>query len=386
MALRIGAHAPLALGGQRRDLGGDPAVLVEQLLGAVRAHPRLERREVLGVLGQLRQRHLVGAEGALHRLAVDLLGPRPALGRAQDDHRPARPLGVAFASTRLDGGDVADHLVERLGHELVHGRRVVALHEVGLVAVADEQRAQLVVRDARQDGRVGDLVAVEVQDRQHRAVARRVHELVGVPAGRERTGLRLAVAHDAADEQVGVVERRSVGVDQRVAQLAALVDRARRLGRDVARDAAGEGELPEQPAQALLVGRHARVDLGVSALEVGAGHEAGTAVPGPGDEDGVEVVGADDAVEVRVDEVQPGRRAPVAQQARLDVLDAQRLAQERVGEQVDLADRQVVRGAPPGVQALQLVGGERAGRGGRLRLGHDHEPYGLALATRIALT
>ena len=162
------------LGRQRRDLGRDPSALVEQLLRAVRAHPRLERGEVLGVLGELRQRHLVGAEGALHRLAVDLLGPRPALGRAQDDHRPARPLGGALARTRLDGGDVADHLVERLGHELVHGRRVVALDEVRLVAVADQQRAQLVVRDAREHGRVGDLVAVEVQDREHRAVARRV--------------------------------------------------------------------------------------------------------------------------------------------------------------------------------------------------------------------
>ena len=93
-----------------------------------------------------------------------------------------------------------------------------------------------------------------------------------------------------ADEQVGVVERRAVGVDERVAELAALVDRARRLGRDVARDAAGEGELPEQPPQALLVGRHVGIDLGVGALEVGVGHEAGAAVAGAGDEDRVEVV------------------------------------------------------------------------------------------------
>ena len=227
----------------------------------------------------------------------------PSIGWPSTSLGPVQPLGVrrtiigqrgrsvaALARARLDRGDVADHLVERLGHELVHRGRVVALDEVGLVAVADEQRAQLVVRDARQHGRVGDLVAVEVQDREHRAVARRVDELVGVPAGRQRTGLGLAVAHDAADEQVGVVERRSVGVDQRVAELAALVDRARRLGRDVAGDAAREGELPEQPAQALLVGRHARVDLAVGALEVGAGHEAGPAVPGPGDEDRVEVV------------------------------------------------------------------------------------------------
>ena len=74
-----------------------------------------------------------------------------------------------------------------------------------------------------------------------------------MPARGQRAGLGLAVADDAADEQVRVVERRAVGVRQRVAQLAALVDRAGRLGRDVARDPAGERELPEQPPHALLV-------------------------------------------------------------------------------------------------------------------------------------
>ena len=268
----------------------------------------------------------------------------------------------------------------------VHRGRVVALDEIGLMAVPDQQRAQLVVRDARQHRRVGDLVAVEVQDREHRSVARRIHELVGVPAGRQRTGLGLTVPHDAADEQVGVVEGRSVRVDQRVAELAALVDGARRLWRDVAGDAAREGELPEQPPQPFLIGRHARVHLTIGALEIGAGHEAGPTVPGPGDEDRIEVVRADDPIEVRVDEVQARRGTEVAQQARLDVLWRKRHAQQRVVEQVDLADREVVRRAPPGVQALELVGSERAGRGRRLGVGHDHEPYALLLASRIAMT
>ena len=63
----------------------------------------------------------------------------------------------------------------------------------------------------------------------------------------------------------------------------------------------------------------------------------------------------------------PGRRAPVAEQPRLDVLGAQRLAEQRVVEQVDLADRQVVGGPPVGVDQPQLVGveGRRAAiRGG----------------------
>ena len=45
-----------------------------------------------GFVGQLGHRHLVRAPVVLGLLAVDLLRSRPALRRAQDDHRPVRPL------------------------------------------------------------------------------------------------------------------------------------------------------------------------------------------------------------------------------------------------------------------------------------------------------
>ena len=106
--------------------------------------------------------------------------------------------------------------------------------------------------DPGKHGRVGDLVAVEVEDRQHRAVAGGVEELVAVPAGSQGTGLRLAIADDARDDQIRVVERRAVGVGQGVAELAAFMDGAGSFRRGVAGDAAGEGELREQPLQARL--------------------------------------------------------------------------------------------------------------------------------------
>ena len=84
----------------------------------------------------------------------------------------------------LDLGDLVEAAVERGGELLVHRRRVVALDQVGRVAVAAQQVEQLLARDAGQHGRVGDLVAVEVQDRQHGAVGARVEELVRVPARR----------------------------------------------------------------------------------------------------------------------------------------------------------------------------------------------------------
>ena len=56
-----------------------------------------------------------------------------------------------------------------------------------------------------------------------------------------------------------------------------------------------------------------------------------------------------------VDEVLPGRRAPVADDEWLDVRQRQRLAQERVVVEVDLANRQVVGGAPIGIDEMQFA-------------------------------
>jgi hypothetical protein len=65
-----------------------------------------------------------------------------------------------------------------------------------------------------------------VEDGEDGPVAGGVEELVRVPARRERPRLGLAVADDAARDEVRVVEDGPVGVGEGVAELAALVDRA----------------------------------------------------------------------------------------------------------------------------------------------------------------
>ena len=102
-----------------------------------------------------------------------------------------------------------------------------------------------------------------------------------------------------------------------------------------------------------------RVELAVGPFQVRVGHDARAAVAGAGDVDHVQVVLLDDPVQVDVDEVQPRRGAPVAQQPRLDVLGLQRLLQQRVVVEVDLADRQIVGRPPVGVHLAQQFGGKR---------------------------
>ena len=310
--MRVRAHPPLTARGQRGQFRHQGTRGVEELPGPVRAHPLLELGQVPGVIAHRGDRNLVSPPGPLHRQPVHHLGPGPALGRLQHDGRPGRPGQVAlFPGPALDGADLADRRVHGGRELLVHQLGIVAFDRVHGVPVAAQQRVELVGPDPGQHRRVGDLVSVEVQDRQHRAVLGRVEELTRMPASGQRSRLGFAVADHAGHDQVGIVERRPVGVHERVAELAALVDGARRLRRHVRGDAAGEGELPEQPGHASRVLGDARVELAVGALEIGVGHHAGPAVPRPGDVDDVEIGSPDHPVEVRVDQVEARRGAPV---------------------------------------------------------------------------
>ena len=167
-----------------------------------------------------------------------------------------------------------------------------------------------------------------------------------MPAGGKRSGFRFAVADDARDDQIGIVERRAEGVRQRIAQFSALVNRAGRLRRHVAGNAPGERELGEEAFQPLFVLRDVGIHLAVRLLQIRVGHHPGTAVAGAGDVDDAEVVFRDHAIQVRVHEVQPRRRAPMTQQARLDVCQRERCLQQRIVIQVDLPDGEVVRSPP----------------------------------------
>jgi hypothetical protein len=137
------------------------------------------------------------------------------------------------------------------------------------------------------------------------------------------------------------------------------VDRPGRGRRHVARNSARKRELLEQLFQPGFVLGDIGVDLTPGALQVHVADDRRATVAGSGDVEHIEVVRLDDPVQVHVDEVLPGRRAPMADHQRLHVRERQRLAQQRVVVEVDLADGDVVGGAPVRVHARQQVGRER---------------------------
>ena len=377
VCIGVGADAQLTGRHKGRHLGAHLALGRKEFLGLVGAQPLAKHAEVLvGVLGT-RQRHLMRTPGVLGLLAVDVLGAGPALGRAEHDHGIGRAdHGLARGCLGLSGGlDVANlikDLLKQGGETLMDAHVALVVKagdkEVRLVAHALKELGELFVGHAGKDGGVGDLVTVEVQDRQNDTVGCRVHELVGLPGGGKRTGLGLAVAHHGHGQQARVVHDGAVGVAERVAELAALVDGAGRLGRKVARDAAGIGELAEELLQAGLVIGDVGADLTVGAIEQRLDSTGRATVARAHQKDGVLVVIGNEAVDVAEQEVNAGRGAPVTDQAVLNVRTTKVAhltgflvnkvgAHQRVGAKVNLADGQVVRCAPIQVDALELGSG-----------------------------
>ena len=201
-----------------------------------------------------------------------------------------------------------------------------------------EEVGQFLAADAVKHGRIGDLVAVQVQYRQHCAIAHRIDELVGMPAGGQCAGFGFAVADHAGNDQVGIVEGCAVCVRKAVTKLAAFMNRPRYLRRDVARYAIGPGKLAKQSAQSFGIARDGRIVLGIGAFQISVGDDAGTAMAGADDVHHVQVMLANQPVQVDIQQVQAGGSAPVTEQARLDIGQRKRRGQQRIVLQVNLAD------------------------------------------------
>ena len=204
-----------------------------------------------------------------------------------------------------------------------------------------------------EDRRICDLVAVEVQDRQHRAVACRVQELVALPACCQRPRLRLAISDCHRRDQIRVVEHRAEGMGDRVPQLAAFVDGARRLRSAVGRHTARERELLEELLHALLVAGNVRIDVRIAAVEIVVGNEEVSAVSGTRQKNQVEVIALYYAVQVNEHEVLSRDRAPVADDLLLDVGPLEGSSKQRVVQQVELPCREIVCRPPPGVHLCE---------------------------------
>ena len=237
----------------------------------------------------------------------------------------------------------------------MHEKWLVALDEVNIVTVASQQAADRLVTGTAQHRRAGNLVTVEVEYGQHRAIASSVEKLDSFPRAFERCGFRFTVADHRDRDELGVIEYCAERMGQHVTELATFVNRTRCRRTDMTGRTAGRRELAEQPCHTSDVQAHRRIHLGIRSFEIYVCQNCRTAVPWPCEINNVEIIACNDAIEVRVDKVLPRRRSPMAEQPRLDVLVAQWLAKQRIAKQKDLPDGEIVSRAPIGVDREQLV-------------------------------
>ena len=355
--MRVGAHPTPTLRRERGKFSFQRSVRVEEFFRPVALHPAFQELDVVGVACVDEQRNLMRPERSFDLQAVDDLRPAPALGRSEDDHGPARPCGIlVVARAHPNGTDLADGVLDRRRHQPVHLLRLFAFNEEGRPPAAAEELFQLVVLDAGEDSRIADLEAVQVQDRQDRPVRDRIEKFVGLPGGGQGAGFRFAVADDACDDQPRIVERGAEGMAQRITEFAALVNGSRRRRRHMARNAAGKRELLEKPFHTGFVLADVGINLAVAPLKIGVGDQGRTAMAGAGDVDHIEIVLSDRPVQMHVNEILPWRRSPVPDHQRFDMRQRERLTQEWIRVEVDLTDREVVCGAPVGVELPPFVG------------------------------
>jgi hypothetical protein len=213
VGVRIRAHPAGADRRQCREVGDEPALCVEEFVGTVTFHPRFELLEVRGVRPRIHERHLMRTEGSLNPFTIHNRWTGPALRCRENNHRPPRSGRAAAAARRLlDLADVVERPIERVGHHRVHRRRLGAFDEPWPPPVTLQQVFKLFAGNPREHGRIRNLEAVQVENRQHGTVADRVQELVRVPGGRKRPRFRLTVTDNARRDQRRVVQHRTEGV------------------------------------------------------------------------------------------------------------------------------------------------------------------------------
>ena len=118
----------------------------------------------------------------------------------------------------------------------------------------------------------------------------------------------------------GLSNDRAEGSRQRVAEFAALVDGSRDTRVEVTRESARPREASHEVVDALVIRREFGIEVPQAAFQVSVGEIRRRAVARTGHEQEVQVVGEDQPVQVRVDEIDSGAGAPMTQQPVLDVL------------------------------------------------------------------
>ena len=170
VSVRIAADPCVSLRGEFFEFRDQAAVFIEQLFRMIALEPFYQNVQMLFLIHH--DRNLVGQEVAFDPLSVHDLRAGPAFGSPKNDHRPYRTgVVIVFPGMLLDFLNPFDDLVHGLSHAPVHRHGIIAFHKVGLPAAAMEEVYDFLVAHTRKDRRIGDLIAVQMQNGKNRTVS-----------------------------------------------------------------------------------------------------------------------------------------------------------------------------------------------------------------------
>ena len=180
-----------------------------------------------------------------------------------------------------------------------------------------------------------------------------------MPRSSQRSSLGLAVPNHHAHNQAGVIERGPKRVRDAIAQLATLVNRPWNFGRAVTPQLAWKRKRAEQFQHSCFVLALLRVDLGVRPFQIAVRDHGRRTVSRTRQVDHVQIVFADDAVQMDPRKSLAWIGAPMSEQPILDVFGAKRLLEQRIVAQINHSCREIVAGFPVSVDLAKFLRGQR---------------------------
>ncbi len=118
----------------------------------------------------------------------------------------------------------------------MHRLRIISFNKQRRPPITAQQLFQLVPPDPREHRRIGDLVTVQMQDREHRPIVHRMQKFIRMPRCRQRSCLRFPITHNTGDNKIGIIQHGAERMTERIAKLASFMDRPRTLRRYMARE------------------------------------------------------------------------------------------------------------------------------------------------------
>ena len=268
-----------------------------------------------------RKRYLMCTERSFNLKSVNNLWSCPSLWSTKNDHWPERTGRIiVFTGIFLDCFDFFDAGIHSLSHFSVHSHRIVTFYEVRFPSAALEEVFHFLMRNTWENGRVTDLVSVQMKDWKNSTVCDRVQEFVGLPWSSKRPCFSFTVTDNNCSDKIWVVQNSTKAVSNWISKFSTLIDRTWCFWSTVTRNSAWEWELLKHFLHTFLILADVRINFTIRTFQISVGNQEVSAMSRTGKKNHIQIITFDDTVAVYIDEVLSRYGSPVSDDFFLDLI------------------------------------------------------------------